>query len=145
MSKSYKWPYRIDVPPYDKIVAVLEAFFSAYPKGDYTCTTRERYKLEFRRGLWKRAYVVLGPYVPDRLVPGRFEHWPVIVRVLVRPSPEKYAVHIEYQVHLPSNVPELKPEVQTSVDQHARVELEELAAYLAECVGMERPPEIVTS
>ena len=86
MSKSYTYTYQLDVSPYDKIIEVLEAFFLSLPDGDYTCEHRERYKLHFRRGLWKKSMLGLGQFVPDRLVKGEFSQWPIKVRVLVRPS-----------------------------------------------------------
>jgi hypothetical protein len=87
MIRSYTWEYRIDVPPYDKLMEVLEAFFASYPGGDYTCERRERYRLHFRRGLWRKSWLGLGDLVPDRLVKGQFNRWPVIVLVLSSPSP----------------------------------------------------------
>lgn len=143
MNKSYIWSYRIDVSPYDKLLEVLEAFFSSYPGGDYACEKRERFKLFFRRGLWKKSLFGLGEQVPDRLVPGRFNSWPLIVRLLVRPSPTIFSITIYYELHLPKSVPALVPEVQTSVDQHAQKELADLAKYLAECIGLDTKPTVV--
>jgi hypothetical protein len=143
-TKSYTWNYRIEVPPYDRIMSVLEAFFSSYPGGDYQLEHKESYKLHFRRGQWKKSLLGLGDLVPDRLVPGQFNQWPIIVRILARPSPEVFAITVDYQLYLPKEVPALKPEIQTSVDQHIRVELKDLADYLAECIGMEHPPQIKT-
>ena len=144
MHKSYIWNYRIDVPPYDKLLEVLEAFFSSYPGGDYTCEKRERFKLFFRRGLWKKSLFGLGEMVPDRLVPGRFNSWPLVVRVLVRPAPSVFSIAIHYELHLPKSVPALIGEVQTSVDQHAQKELTDLTAYLAECIGLTEQPAVIT-
>lgn len=144
MNKSYIWNYRIDVPPYDKLLEVLEAFFSSYPGGDYACEKRERFKLVFRRGLWKKSLFGLGELVPDRLIQGQFNKWPLIVRVLVRPSPSTFSIALHYELHLPKSVPALAPEVQTSVDQHAQKELADLAAYLSECIGLDKKPAVIT-
>lgn len=144
MQKTYTWDYKIEIPPYDKTLQVVEAFFCSYPDGDYTCETRERYKLEFRRGRWKRSLMKLGDWVPDRLVPGQFNRWPIRVRVLARPSPETYLLSVAYYVCLPKSMSELDDKVQASVDQHIRVELDELAGYLAECIGLDNIPEIKT-
>ena len=143
MHKSYTWEYRIDAPPYDKLVEVLEAFFASYPQGDYTCERRERYKLRFRRGQWRKSLAGLGPLVPDRLVKGEFNQWPIVVHALVRPSPETFMVTVRYELSLPNLVPALIPAVQSSVDQHARRELADLATYLAECIGLDNPPAVV--
>lgn len=142
MAKRYLWEFRIQIPPYDKLMDVLEAFFASYPGGDYTCERRERYRLEFRRGLWKKSLLGLGQLVPDRLVKGRFSQWPTIVQVLARPSPGTYAITIRYEVHLPRSVPALATSVQRSVGQHARKELEDLAHYLADCAGLDEKPEV---
>jgi len=142
MHKSYIFNYRIDVPPYDKLLEVLEAFYASYPGGDYSCEKRDRFKLVFRRGLWKKSLLGLGELVPERLVQGQFNKWPIVVRVLVRPSPTVFSITVHYGLHLPKSVPALIPEVRTSVDQHAQKELADLAAYLAECIGLERQPTI---
>ena len=42
-------------------------------------------------------------------------------------------------------VPLVIPEVQASVDQHVRQELHDLSVYLAECVGLDRPPAVVSA
>lgn len=141
--RSYTWSYRINVPPYDRLLAVLEAFFASYPGGDYEVIEREKYKLAFRRGQWRKALMGLGPMVPDRLVPGDFAQWPILVRVLIRPAPEQFTVTIRYEVHLPRRTKSLRPETQLSVDQHARKEMGDLADYLAQCIPMENPAEIV--
>ena len=143
MQKFYTWNYRIEVPPYDKLLEVVEAFFSSYPDGDYSCEKRERFKLIFRRGLWKKSLFGLGELVPDRLVPGLFNKWPVLVRVLVRPSPSVFSIALHYELHLPKSVPALVPEVQTSVDQHAQKELTDLSAYLSECIGLHERPAVI--
>lgn len=124
-------------------MAVLEAFFASYPGGDYDVEEREKYKLAFRRGQWHRSLLGLGPKVPGRLVPGDFAQWPVKVRVLVRPAPEVFKVTVRYEVHLPRKHQSLKSETQSSVDQYARRELAELAGYLAQCLALETPPEVV--
>jgi len=142
MNKSYIWNYRIDVPPYDKLLEVSEAFFCSYPGGDYNCEQRERYKLFFRRGMWKKSLLGMGNWVPEQLVPGHFTAWPVLVRLLVRPSPKTFSITIHYEVHLPGSVPALSDEVQTSVDQHIQKELDDLAGYLVECIGLDRKPVI---
>jgi len=142
MSKCYTWEYLLEVKPYDKAVDVLEAFFASYPGGDYTCERRETYRLQFRRGEWKKGMFGLADYlVPAALQKGRFERWPIVVYVLVRPGPEVFLVTIRYELHLPRSVPKLIPSVQASVDRYCRKELNDLAAYLAECTGMaEKPP-----
>ncbi len=137
----YTWSYQIEVSPFDRLMDVLEAFFSSYPRGDFTRERREPYKLEFRRGMWKRM-IGVGPLVPARLVPGDFSQWPVIVRVLARPSPEKYVVSVQYQLYLPRAVKTLGADTQSSVDQHIRLELQDLAAYLAECLDLDEPPAV---
>jgi len=142
MHKSYTWEYRIDVPPYDKLMEVLEAFFCSYPGGDYSCESRQRFKLQFRRGAWHKSLLGLGDFVPDRLIPGQFNRWPVLVHVLSRPSPEVYRVTVRYELHLPKWVPSLIPEVQASVDLHIRQELLDLSTYLAECIGLPQPPAV---
>ena len=144
MAKSYLWEFRVQIPPYDKLMDVLEAFFASYPGGDYACERRERYRLEFRRGLWKKSLLGLGQLVPDRLVKGQFNRWPTIVRVLARPSPGTYAITIRYEIHLPRSVPALATSVQASVGQHARKELEDLANYLADCAGLDEKPQVTT-
>ncbi len=143
MDKVYAWEYRIDMPPYDKVVAVVEAFFCSYPAGDYACEQREQYKLRFRRGQWKRTLLGLGRWVPQGLAKGRFTEWPIIVHVFARPSPQSYRLVLRYELHVPRTLPELPPEVQSSVDQHIRGELDQLAAYLAECAGAASPPAVV--
>jgi hypothetical protein len=131
------------VPPYEQLMAVLEAFFASYPHGDYTVEEREKYKLAFRRGQWRPSLLGLGPKVPDRLVPGDFSQWPVIVRTLLRPAPDVFTITVRYEVHLPRKRQSLKDETQSSVDLHVRRELADLAAYLAQCIPMETPPEVV--
>jgi hypothetical protein len=140
--QSYTWSYSLTVPPYERLLAVLEAFFASYPGGDYDVDERDRYKLTFRRGLWKKSLLGLGPRVPERLVPGEFTQWPVIVRVLVRPAPEVFTITVRYEVHLPRAVKSLKPETQAAVHQYALKELGELAAYLAQCLPLAAPPEV---
>jgi hypothetical protein len=137
--RSYTWTYQTQVPPYERLLDLLDAFYSANPLGDYTREEREAYKVRFRRGSWKRL-AAIGPLVPARLVPGDFTQWPVMVSVLARPSPEAFHIAIRYDVHLPRGIKELDPKVQSSVDQHIRLELRELAAYLAECMGLSDPP-----
>ena len=141
-AKSYSWEYRIEVPPYDKIVEVLEAFFASYPNGDYTCERRERFRLVFRRGLWRKSLLGLGELVPDRLVKGQFQQWPIVAWALVRPSPETFLITVRYELHLPKSVPSLIDSVQASVHQHLRTEMGDLAAYLAECMGLEDHPAV---
>jgi len=143
MGKTYTWEYRIDLSPYDKLVGVVEAFFCTYPAGDYTCEHREAYKLRFRRGAWRRSLLGLGRWVPVALVKGQFNQWPLVVHALIRPSPQTYRVMVRYELSLPDSVRELQPEVQASVAQHVRQELEELSAYLAECAGQSSPPDVV--
>jgi hypothetical protein len=145
MSKVYHWEHRLETQPYDKIVDVLEAFFASYPKGDYTCVHRERYKLHFRRGLWRKSYLGLGDFVPDKLVKGQFTQWPIIVQVLARPSPESFSITVRYELHLPKGMRGIAPELQASVAQHIEQELNELAAYLAECAGWDSPPEVMSA
>ena len=140
--QSYTWSYRVEVPPYERLLAVLEAFFASYPGGDYDVDERDRYKLAFRRGQWRKSLLGLGPRVPDRLVPGEFTQWPLIVRVLVRPAPELFTITVRYELHLPRPMKTLKPETQSSVHQHALKELADLAAYLAQCLPMDAPPEV---
>ena len=142
MPTSYTWEYQIDVPPYDKLLEVLEAFFASYPGGDYACERRERYRLEFRRGMWRKSLLGLGELVPDRLAKGQFNRWPILVRVLARPAPQVYTVTVRYELHLPKGIRKLGPTLQSSVDLYARRELADLAAYLAECVGMDQPPQV---
>lgn len=142
MHKVYAWEYRIEMPPYDKVVEVVEAFFCSYPGGDYSCEHREPYKLRFRRGQWRRALLSLGRWVPRGLVKGRFDQWPIVLNLLARPSPRSYRLVLRYELHLPGSMPELRPEVQSSVDQHIRHELEDLSAYLAECAGLPAPPAV---
>jgi hypothetical protein len=142
MQHTYTWDYRIEIPPYEKIMDVLDAFFSSYPAGDYSREHREHYKLSFRRGAWRKGMMGLGQLVPERLVAGQFTRWPVIVRVLVRPAPETFLITIKYELHLPKSVRPLSDEVQSSVDQHVRKELKDLAAYLAECTGADEPPAV---
>ncbi|MBI4578445.1 MAG: hypothetical protein HY718_02010 [Planctomycetes bacterium] len=143
MRKVYTWEYRLEVTPYDKLVDVLEAFFASYPGGDYTCERRETYRLQFRRGEWKKGLLGLGDLVPDRLAKGQFNRWPVLLQVLVRPSPATFLVTARYELHLPKSVPSLVAEVQASVNQHCRHELEDLAAYLAECIGTSEKPAVI--
>lgn len=142
MTKSYTWEYRIDVPPYDKLMEVLEAFFASYPGGDYSCERRERYRLQFRRGLWRKSWMGFGDLVPDRLVKGQFNRWPVIVLVLARPSPELYTITVRYEVHLPKAMQSLPEKVQSSVNLYARQELDDLCAYLAQCAEWDEKPEV---
>ncbi len=142
MATSYTWEYQLGVPPYDKLVEVLEAFFASYPGGDYSCERRERYRLEFRRGLWRKNLLGMGTLVPDKLVKGQFNQWPVLVRVLARPAPTAYTVTVRYELHLPKSLPALQPAVQESVALHTRREMDDLAAYLAECVGLDKQPAV---
>lgn len=142
MHKCFTWEYRIETSPYDKIVDVLEAFFASYPGGDYTCERRETYRLQFRRGLWRRGWLGFGELVPDQLPKGQFNRWPVLLYVLVRPSPSSFLITVRYELYLPKSVPTLVDEVQASVDQHCQSELANLAAYLAECIGMAEPSVI---
>ena len=142
MPTSYTWEYQIETPPYDKLMEVLEAFFASYPGGDYNCERRERFRLEFRRGLWRKSLLGLGQLVPDRLVKGQFNQWPVLVRVLGRPAPTLYTVTVRYELHLPAGIPQLGPNLQKSVNLYVLGELQDLARYLAQCVGMDSPPEV---
>ncbi len=142
MHRCYTWEYRLDVTPYDKIVDVLEAFFASYPGGDYTCERRETYRLQFRRGEWKKSLFGLGILVPHLLPKGQFNRWPIIVHVLVRPSPTTFLVTVRYELHLPKSVPTLIPEVQATVNQYCRRELDDLADYLAECMGTKEKPVV---
>lgn len=137
----YTWAYELRVPPFERLMDVLEAFFASYPQGEYACERRDRYKLVFRRGLWKRFWG-LGPLVPAKMPAGQFEQWPLLVHVLARPSPENYLVAARYELYLPRAIKTLHPELQASIDQHARGELEELGKYLAECIGTPDPPQI---
>lgn len=138
----FTWEYRIATAPYERIVDVVEAFFASYPGGDYTCERRETYRLQFRRGMWKKSLFGMGDLVPDQMPKGQFNRWPVMVSALVRPSPESFLLTVRYEVHLPRSIPTLIPEVQASVSQHCLKELGDLAVYLAECVGMPAPPEV---
>lgn len=140
--KYYNFKYRIDIPPYDRAIDVLEAFFVSYHGGDYSCEHRDQYKLSFRRGAWKRTIASLGTRVPDQLAKGQFDKWPVIVRVMVRPSPEVFQIAIHYELNLPETMKGLARAVLDSVDAHVRKELGELASYLAECVGISQPPAV---
>jgi hypothetical protein len=142
MPTSYTWEYQIDLPPYDKLMEVLEAFFASYPGGDYTCERRERFRLEFRRGLWRKNLLGLGQLVPDRLIKGQFNQWPILVRVLARPSPTLYTVTVRYELHLPSSIGKLGPALQASVNLHALAELDDLSRYLAQCSGLDSPPTV---
>ena len=85
----------------------------------------------------------LGQLVPDRLAKGEFNQWPIIVRVLARPAPSVFTVIVRYELHLPKSVPALASQVQASVDLYARKELEDLADYLAECIGLDKRPTVV--
>jgi hypothetical protein len=143
MNKTYTWEYRIDMAPYEKLVAVVEAFFCSYSGGDYNCEHREQYKLCFRRGQWKKAMLGLGSWAPAALVKGQFNQWPIVVNALIRPSPQSYRVTLRYELHLPFPMSELHQQVQTSVDQHIRHELDDLSAYLAECASLPSPPPVV--
>jgi hypothetical protein len=140
----YTWTYQLNVPPFDRLMDVLDAFFSAYPKGEYAREGREAYKLVFRRGMWKR-FLGIGPVVPARLVPGDFSQWPVVLHVLARPSPEKFLISLRYEVYLPRDVKALSSEVQNSVHQHIGLELHDLAAYLAECMKLGELPQIAST
>jgi hypothetical protein len=139
--QSYTWTYQLQVPPYEKLMAVLEAFFASYPRGDYACEVRDTYKLEFRRGQWKRL-LGFGPLAPARLTPGEFEQWPILLRVLTRPSPEAFLITVRYELHLPRAIKALHPQVQASFSQHAMRELADLAEYLAQCIQMPDLPRI---
>ncbi len=143
MDRCYTWEYRIEVPPYERLVDVLEAFFASYAGGDYTCEKRESYRLAFRRGAWKKSIFGIGGLVPDALPKGQFNKWPVLVYALVRPSPANFLATIRYELHLPRAVPGLIPEVRASVDQYCRRELADLAAYLAECIKLPAPPPVL--
>ena len=138
----YTWTYQLAVPPFERLMEVLDAFFSSYPKGDYAREHREQYKLQFRRGLWKRV-LGLGPFVPVRLTPGDFSQWPVLALVLARPSPEKFLISIRYELYLPRPIRTLDDEVQASVNQHIHLELQDLADYLRECMKLDTLPEVV--
>lgn len=137
----YTWDFRLNVSPHERLMDLLDAFFSSYPPGDYTRELREEYKLEFRRGMWKRM-LGFGPMAPARLPKGEFTLWPVKVRVLARPAPDEYLVSIRYELYLPRAIKELSPAVQCSVAQHIAVELEELARYLAQCIPLDEPPSV---
>lgn len=140
----YTWEYRLEVAPYDKIVDVLEAFFASYPQGDYTCERRETYRLKFRRGEWKKGMFGLADYlVPASLPKSQFNRWPVVLYVLVRPGPDVFVVTARYEVHLPRSVPKLIADVQSSVNQYCRKELDDLAGYLVECTGMKEKAQIL--
>lgn len=144
MQNVYTWEYRLEIKPYERIVDVLEAFFASYPGGDYTCERRETYRLRFRRGEWKKSWWGLGDHlVPASLPKGYFAGWPIVLYVLVRPGPQTFLVTCRYELHLPRSVPRLIDDVQASVDQHCRKELDDLAAYLVECTDMDRQPPIL--
>ena len=141
MHHCYTWEYRLELAPYERIVAVLEAFFASYPGGDYTCAQRAASRLQFRRGEWKQSLLGLGQLVPNRMAKGQFNRWPVILRVLVRPSPAVFLVTVRYELYLPKGMTRLIPEVQAAVHEHCRRELGDLADYLVECTGAaEKPP-----
>lgn len=135
----YTWNYQVEVPPFDRLIGVLEAFFCSYSGGEYALETREKYRLSFRRGAWKR-FLAFGPMIPARLAPQDFSQWPIVVNVLARPSPERFVVSLRYELYLPRSMKELVIEVQSSVDQHIRVELAELTRYLQECMQLETAP-----
>ena len=141
-TKYYSFKYQVEIPPYDRVIDVLEAFFASYHSGDYACEHRDKYKLSFRRGAWKRTVASWGTRVPDQLAKGQFSKWPVIVRVMVRPSPEMFHIAIHYELHLPETMKGVGQAVLDSVDAHVRKELGELARYLAECVGIRQPPNV---
>ena len=141
-NKYYSFKYKVEIPPYDRMIDVLEAFFVSYPGGDYACEHRDQYKMGFRRGAWKRTIASWGTRVPDQLAKGQFNRWPVLVHVLVRPSPETFSIAIHYELHLPETMKGLSQAVLDSVDAHVRKELGELASYLAECVGISQPPAV---
>ena len=140
--KYYNFKYKVEIPPYDRVIDVLEAFFVSYHGGDYACEHRDQYKLSFRRGSWKRTVASWGVRVPDHLAKGQFNKWPVIVRVMVRPSPEMFRIAVHYELYLPETTTGLGQAVLDSVDAYVRKELGELAGYLAECVGISQPPEV---
>lgn len=142
MHRCYTWEYRLELPPYDKVVSVLEAFFASYPGGEYTCEKRETYRLCFRRGEWRKSLFGFGALVPARMAKGQFHRWPVILQVLVRPSPTIFLVTVRYELYLPKSVSALIPEVQASVHQHCHHELHDLADYLAECMGTSHKPVV---
>lgn len=142
MNTCYTWEYQLEVPPYEKIIEVVEAFFASYPGGDYDCQQRQRYRLTFRRGCWRRSMLGLGDWVPDRLVKGQFNQWPIIVGVLIRPSPQSFLLTIRYELYPPKKTPDLGPNLQASVDLHIRQELEDLADYLAECIELDASPAV---
>jgi hypothetical protein len=142
MHQIYHWEYSMELAPYDKLIDVLEAFYVSYPQGDYECLKREKYKLTFRRGRWRRAWMGFGDWIPDELVKGHFEQWPVIVRVLVRPAPSQFLITCRYECHVPKSVSQLTDEVQASVDEHICRELKDLSQYLADCANLSEPPAI---
>jgi hypothetical protein len=125
-------------------MGVIEAFFASYPGGDYACEERENYKLAFRRGQWRKSLLGIGPRVPDRLVSGDFAQWPLVVRVLVRPSPVTFAITVRYELYLPRRIKALHADVQASVNQHAHKELEDMTVYLAECMHLAGPPPAIS-
>jgi hypothetical protein len=143
MNHCYTWEYHVTCPPYDKIVDVIEAFFASYPGGDYTCERRETYRLQFRRGEWKKSLFGMGELAPHRMPKGQFNRWPFIVYALVRPSPSTFLITVRYELYLPKSMPKLIPELQSTVNAYCRRELEDLAAYLAECMGTTQKPVIV--
>jgi hypothetical protein len=143
MHHGYTWDYRLELQPYERLVTVLEAFFASYPGGDYTCEQREAYRLRFRRGEWRKSFFGLGPLVPARMPKGQFNRWPVILRVLIRPSPAVFLVAIRYELYLPKGMSNLIPEVQSAVHQHCRAELDDLADYLVECMDTSERPAIL--
>ena len=143
MNHCYTWEYHVKCQPYDKIVDVIEAFFASYPGGDYTCERRETYRLQFRRGEWKKSLFGMGELMPHRMPKGQFNRWPLIVYALVRPSPSTFLITVRYELYLPKSVPKLIPELQSTVNAYCRRELEDLAAYLAECMGTDEVPVIV--
>ena len=142
MPRYYSWKHELEIPPYDKVIDVVEAFFCSYPDGEYSCESKSTYKLEFRRGAWKRSITQLGDFVPEKLVKGQFAKWPIVVKVMVRPSPTTFHIAVHYDLYLPKGTDSLAPNVQSSVGQHARRELAALADYLAECVGIDTPPKV---
>jgi len=140
MNKCYTWEYHVTCSPYEKLVDVIEAFFASYPGGDYTCERRETYRLQFRRGEWKKS--LLGQWVPHHLPKGQFGRWPVLLYALVRPSPTSFLITVRYELYLPKSVPGLIPELQTTIHAYCRRELDDLADYLAECIGSNEKPVV---
>jgi hypothetical protein len=97
-----RWSSRIRVGRIDTIHEVAEAFFCSYSEGEYALTVRERFRMTFHRGQWRRTeggLTAAGSPADD------VEDMPVILRLLFQPRPDSLLITMKHEAHLDAALP----------------------------------------